>query len=70
MMPPVYLNQEELARRWKVSPRTLERWRWRWLGRGPQHVKVCGRVIYRIADVEGFEQASTRTSTSTQLQER
>jgi predicted site-specific integrase-resolvase len=68
MMAPVYLNQEELARRWKISPRTLERWRW--LGRGPQHVKVCGRVIYRIADVEGFEQASTRSSTSTQLQER
>lgn len=29
-----HLNQIELSRRWRISPRTLERWRW--LGEGPQ----------------------------------
>ena len=56
------LNQVELARRWKLSPRTLERWRW--LGQGPQHVKVGGRVVYRLEDVEAFETNNVRTSTS------
>jgi len=58
-----HLHQIDLARRWKLSPRTLERWRW--LGQGPQHVKVGGRVIYRLEDVEAFEANNLRTSTST-----
>jgi hypothetical protein len=28
------LHQTDLSRRWKVSPRTLERWRWQ--GKGPR----------------------------------
>ena len=28
-----HLNQIELSRRWRLSPRTLERWRW--LKQGP-----------------------------------
>lgn len=47
------LTQAALARRWKVSPRTLERWRW--LGRGPQYMKVGGQVRYRFTDVEAYE---------------
>ncbi|THD71178.1 DNA-binding protein [Thalassobius vesicularis] len=47
------LNQVELAARWKISPRTLERWRW--VGDGPCFIKLGGRVIYRIEDVEAFE---------------
>lgn len=47
------LNQTELAARWKISPRTLERWRW--VGEGPHFLKLGGRVIYRIEDVEAFE---------------
>ncbi|HQY44002.1 MAG TPA: helix-turn-helix domain-containing protein [Paracoccaceae bacterium] len=50
------LNQTELAARWKISPRTLERWRW--IGDGPRFLKIGGRVIYRIEDVEAFERAS------------
>ena len=48
-----HLNQVELSRRWKLSPRTLERWRW--LGHGPRYLKVGGRVVYRLEDIEGFE---------------
>ena len=47
------LNQTELAARWKISPRTLERWRW--VGEGLQFLKIGGRMIYRIEDVEAFE---------------
>ena len=39
-----HLNQIELSRRWRISPRTLERWRW--LGEGPQYLKIGGRVVY------------------------
>ena len=40
----------ELAKRWTISPRTLERWRF--LKTGPYHLKIGGRVVYRVEDVE------------------
>jgi hypothetical protein len=61
-MTITHLHQVELARRWKLSPRTLERWRW--LGQGPQHLKIGGRVVYKLDDIEAFEADSVRTSTS------
>ena len=48
-----HLNQTELSRRWSLSPRTLERWRW--LGVGPRYLKIVGRVVYRLDDIEEFE---------------
>lgn len=48
-----HLNQTELARRWKISPRTLERWRWQ--GEGPLFIKIGGRVVYRLEDVKSYE---------------
>lgn len=48
-----HLNQIELAARLNISPRTLERWRW--TGEGPRFMKVGGRVVYRLEDVEGYE---------------
>jgi hypothetical protein len=48
-----HLSQLELARRWSISPRTLERWRW--TGDGPRYIKLKGRVAYREADVEAYE---------------
>lgn len=47
------LNQKELACRWGLSHRTLERWRY--AGEGPVFLKLGGRVLYRITDVEAFE---------------
>ncbi|GIX11795.1 AlpA family transcriptional regulator [Elioraea sp.] len=43
----------QIAQRWRISPRTLERWRW--LGQGPRYLKIGGRVVYRLEDVEAFE---------------
>lgn len=56
-----HLRQKDLAERWHVSPRTLERWRW--LGGGPRFLKIGGRVIYRLEDVEAFERAQLRKDT-------
>lgn len=56
--PTAHLNQVQLARRWSLSPRTLERWRWH--RRGPRYLKVGGRVVYRIEDIEAFEVSATR----------
>lgn len=53
-----HLHQLELARRWCVSPRTLERWRW--LKQGPRFLKIGGRVVYRLEDIEAFEKARLR----------
>jgi hypothetical protein len=57
-----HLDQLQLARRWAMSPRTLERWRW--TGGGPQYLKVGKRVVYREGDVEAFENARLHESTS------
>ena len=57
-----HLNQVELSRRWSLSPRTLERWRW--LGEGPAYLKIGGRVVYRLEDVEAYEAENLRASTS------
>ena len=51
-------DQAELAFRWRISPRTLERWRWS--KTGPVYLKIGGRVIYRLEDIEAFEIASIR----------
>lgn len=47
------LTQHDVAFRWSLSARTLERWRWR--GLGPAYVKIGGRIRYRIEDIEEYE---------------
>lgn len=59
-----FINQIELARRWGVSPRTLERWRW--VGEGPAFVKLGGKVVYNLAVIEAYEKSQIRNSTSDQ----
>ena len=56
----LHLNQVQLARRWSLSPRTLERWRFH--GTGPSYLKVGGRVLYRVTEIEAFEASSSRQS--------
>lgn len=55
--PNKFLSQEELAKRWNLSHRTLERWRW--IGSGPSHFKAGGKVRYRLDDVLAFEKERT-----------
>lgn len=61
--PIRHLHQVELGRRWSVSPRTLERWRWE--GRGPQYLKLGGRVVYRLCDIEAYETDRQRNAMPT-----
>jgi len=56
-----HLNQVELAKRWTISPRTLERWRF--LKTGPCYLKIGGRVVYRVEDVEAYEDEVIRRTT-------
>jgi hypothetical protein len=60
-MSPAFLTQVELASRWRISPRTLERWRW--AGDGPRFIKIGGLVRYRLEDIEGFEAEQLRQIT-------
>lgn len=57
-----HLNQRQLADRWDVSEATLERWRSE--GIGPIYLKLQGRILYRVEDIESFELESLRKSTT------
>lgn len=52
----LHLKQHELAERWKVSGRTLEKWRQ--TRRGPPYLLIGGAVRYRIEDVLAYEASS------------
>lgn len=56
----LHLNQLELAERWRLSGRTLEKWRQ--TDRGPPHLRIGGRIIYRLEDVIAYEAANLRGS--------
>ncbi len=62
-MDVVHFNQKQLAVRWYVSEATLERWRCE--GIGPKFLKLCGRVLYRLVDIEAFEESCLAASTKT-----
>jgi hypothetical protein len=51
-----HLDQSELAKRWNISPHTLENMRWRKVG--PPYIKIGGRVLYRLEDIEAYERAN------------
>lgn len=57
-----HLQQRQLADRWGISEATLERWRSD--GIGPVFLKLQGRVLYRLEDIESYEAACLRKSTS------
>lgn len=56
-----FLTPAQLLVRWKhsVTLATLATWRSR--NTGPAYVKVGGKVLYRLADVEAYEQKNTRS---------
>ncbi|WP_031372161.1 helix-turn-helix domain-containing protein [Lysobacter antibioticus] len=61
-MSSTNLSPEELSAHWSVPAKTLERWRCE--GIGPRFFKMAGHVRYRREDVEQFESASMRSSTT------
>ena len=53
-----HINQRQLAARWDVSVRTLERWRSE--SKGPPYLKLGGHVTYRLSDVEAYEETQRK----------
>jgi hypothetical protein len=56
-----FLTPAQLLDRWKksVTLATLATWRSR--NTGPAYVKVGGKVLYRVSDVEAYEKKNTRS---------
>ena len=54
-----WMTQTELAQRWDISPRTLERWRV--VGYGPQFTKIGHAVRYSASEIEQYEKDRART---------
>ena len=48
-----FLSEAELAERWRLSPRTLQRWRRQ--RKGPAFFHIGRRVLYLLRDVAEFE---------------
>jgi hypothetical protein len=57
-----HMNQRQLARRWCMSPRTLERWRS--TGEGPPFLKLGGGILYREDDIKAYEAERLHLSTN------
>lgn len=57
---PGYLQPRELAERWRgvVTLATLDNWRSQ--NRGPRFVKIGGRVLYPVSEVEAYELRNLR----------
>lgn len=56
------LSETELAQRWGVSPKTLQRWRTE--GRGPKYLKLSKRVTYPLEAIMEYEHDALHVSTS------
>lgn len=50
---PPHFSQRELAERWRITTRTLDRWRIAEIG--PAWIRINGRILYRAEDVLAFE---------------
>jgi hypothetical protein len=51
-------TEDELAQRWRLSPRTLRNWRY--LRTGPKAVKVGRSALYPESEVLRWERAQPR----------
>ena len=60
-MKKVAINEQELAERWGLSPKTLQRWRSE--GRGPRYLKLSKRVTYLVEEIQAFEMESMHSAT-------
>jgi len=59
MTQEVYISEKSLAKKWGLSPKTLQRWRW--LKSGPSYIKIGGRVRYTNDTIKEFENKNKHT---------
>lgn len=62
----IYVDEFAVAERWSISVRTLRKWRL--IGKGPKLRKFGSAVRYDLADLEEYEAAAARSSTSEEVQ--
>ncbi len=62
MTNTAHFDQLQLAERWGLPPKTLERWRV--LGIGPKFIRLPGKVIYRLCDIDDYENECLVSSTA------
>lgn len=56
-----FLDTKELARRWRMAPATLEKWRA--ANKGPPYLRISrGKVIYPYQAILDYEQQSDRST--------
>ena len=60
--PRIAMDETELATRWKLSVKTVRRWRQ--IDLGPVFCKLGSRVVYLASEVEAYERRVSRNSTS------
>lgn len=53
-----HLTQVDLARRWRMSERTLEAWRWKKVG--PIYLRIGGKIVYALEGILTYEQKHRR----------
>jgi hypothetical protein len=54
MITEIYITEKDLAKKWGLSPKTLQRWRW--LKSGPVYIKLGGRIRYTSDNIKNFEE--------------
>jgi len=59
MTDEIYISEKGLAKKWGLSPKTLQRWRW--LKVGPSYIKISGRVRYTDDAIKEFESNNKHT---------
>lgn len=57
-----HLSPQALSARWHLSPLTLRQWRWK--GWGPLYLKLNRRIVYRLKDIEAYEDQHKSTPLS------
>ena len=62
------MTESELAKRWQMSVRTLQNWRWQ--GQGPRYLKIGARVLYPLEEVEAYEAGHLHANTTGPIPER
>ena len=53
-----YLSEKHLAKKWGISFRTLQKWRWQSIG--PPYIKIGGHVRYSPENIKNFEEENLR----------
>jgi len=62
MTKEIYITEKDLAKKWCLSTKTLQRWRW--LKIGPAYIKIGGRIRYSPENIKNFEEENLRKNSN------